>query len=61
MTTSYSEGWIDCPECGGKGEVEVERYSRMSSSNPYGDIYVTIEVCERCHGNGYVSDPDDET
>jgi DnaJ-class molecular chaperone len=61
MTKSYSEGWIDCPECGGKGEVEVERYSRMSSSNAYGDIYVTIEVCECCHGNGYVSDPNDET
>ena len=61
MTKSYSEGWIDCPECNGAGEVEVEHYSRMSASEPYGDIYVRIEVCECCHGNGYIRDPDDET
>lgn len=61
MMKSYSEGWIDCPECNGSGEVEVEYYSRMSSSESYGDIYATNEVCECCHGNGYIRDPDDET
>ncbi len=60
MTTYYSKGWINCPECDGAGEVEVEHYSRMSATQPYGDIYVTRETCEHCSGNGYVSDPDDE-
>jgi DnaJ-class molecular chaperone len=61
MTKSSSEGWINCPECNGQGEVEVEHYSCMSFTQPYGDIYVSIEVCECCHGDGYTRDPDDET
>ena len=61
MTKSYSEGWIDCPECNGAGEVEVDNHSRMSFTQPYGDVYATIQICERCHGNGYIRDPDDET
>jgi len=61
MTKLYSEGWIDCSECSGSGEVEVEHLSRMSASEPYGDIYATKETCDRCHGNGYIRDPDDET
>lgn len=60
-TTLYTEGWIDCPECNGSGEVEVEYYSRMSFTQPYGDVYAKKEVCECCHGNGYIRDPDDET
>lgn len=60
-TRSYTEGWIDCPECNGSGEVEVEYYSRMSFTQPYGDVYAKKEVCECCHGNGYIRDPDDET
>lgn len=60
-TRSYTEGWIDCPDCNGSGEVEVEYYSRMSFTQPYGDVYAKKEVCECCHGNGYIRDPDDET
>lgn len=60
-TKSSSDGWIDCPECNGSGEIEVEYYSRMSFTQPYGDIYVSIEVCKCCHGNGYIRAPDDET
>lgn len=60
MTKSYSESWVDCPECNGSGEVEVEHYSRASFTQHHGDIYTTTEVCEHCHGNGYVCDPDDE-
>lgn len=60
-TKSYTEGWIDCPECNGSGEVEVEYYSRMSFTQPYGDVYAKKEVCECCHGSGYIRDPDDET
>lgn len=59
--TSYTEGWIDCPECNGSGEVEVEYYSRMSFTQPYGDVYARVEMCQSCHGNGYIRDPDDET
>lgn len=60
-TKSYTEGWIDCPDCNGSGEVEVEYYSRMSFTQPYGDVYAKKEICECCHGNGYIRDPDDET
>lgn len=60
-TKSSSEMWINCPECDASGEVEVEYYSRMSFTQPYGDICVSIEVCECCDGNGYIRDPNDKT
>lgn len=60
MMKLSSEEFINCPDCDGQGEVEIEHPSRMSFTQPYGDIYVTVEVCESCNGNGYVRDPNDE-
>ena len=61
MTKLSTEDYVDCPECGGSGEVEVEYISRMSFTQPYGDKYAREETCERCDGNGYIRNPDHET
>jgi DnaJ-class molecular chaperone len=43
---------IDCAECAGTGEVEIEVYDVASFSNPYGDITVRYDVCPECSGSG---------
>lgn len=50
----------ECPECGGSGEIEVERIRPMSFTNPCGDIYCTWEVCDWCDGSGDIEVEDDE-
>ena len=38
-------GMVECPECGGDGEVEVECYNCSS---------MMTETCEECDGSGEV-------
>jgi hypothetical protein len=43
---------IECTECAGTGEIEIEVYDVASFSNPYGDIAVRYDVCPECNGSG---------
>ena len=48
---------MDCPECNGKGEVEVDVPRPQSFSRDVGYIDTRWEVCEECLGNGEVYKP----
>lgn len=45
---------VDCPECGGAGEVEYEIEVPMSNSNSFGDYEVRWCECQNCFGSGVV-------
>jgi DnaJ-class molecular chaperone len=45
---------IECPECGGSGEVEVDYYAPQSASRDVGDVYSLIEECPLCDGSGEI-------
>jgi hypothetical protein len=48
---------MDCPSCGGAGEVEVDTYVSRGFGRDVGEIYSSKEVCEECLGNGEVYKP----
>lgn len=52
--------FIDCPQCGGTGEMEVDEYKPQSFSRDVGEIYTTLEECDLCLGNGEIEKPCDE-
>ena len=43
-----------CPECDGKGEVEVEIARPQGFNRDIGYLDTAWETCEDCHGDGVV-------
>jgi DnaJ-class molecular chaperone len=50
---------IDCPECSGSGEVEIERHRPHSFNRDVGVIDVTKGECETCAGIGAIPKEDE--
>jgi len=47
---------IECIECGGTGECEVDYYMPHSSGRDVGFIETKIEECDWCGGTGEVEE-----
>jgi len=43
-----------CPECGGRGEIEVDVPRPMSFSRDIGEIDTEWWTCDVCHGYGEI-------
>jgi excinuclease UvrABC ATPase subunit len=52
---------INCPECFGLGEVELNTFKPQSFSRDVGYIETNMESCEHCEGLGVIEiDGDDD-
>lgn len=49
--------YMDCPQCGGTGEVEVDVPRPHAGGFNEGYIDTVTEICEECLGNGEVYKP----
>lgn len=58
--TELTEEPADCPECGGRGQLEETATLQSSSGDGYGSHYVYAVDCPACHGSGYLAEAEDE-
>lgn len=52
--------WIECPECGGDGRVEVDVPRPHAGGFNCGFIDTAWIECEMCQGSGEIEIEDDE-
>jgi DnaJ-class molecular chaperone len=55
-----SERWTECPDCEGRGEIEIDKPVRDFVNGGY--LVIDYEECERCYGTGNIEaeDGDDD-
>ena len=49
-----------CPECGGRGEIEVDIYRRQGFTRDIGYIDTEWQTCDVCDGDGEIEYEYDE-
>jgi len=49
-----------CPECGGRGEIEVDIYRCQGFTRDIGYIDTEWQTCDVCDGDGEIEYDDDE-
>ncbi len=52
--------WIECPECGGDGRIEVDVPRPHAGGFNCGFIDTAWIECEMCQGSGEIEIEDDE-